>query len=74
MLKRGTLWMAALLALLLCMAACLPSALAEEFAEPSEANGWEDKEGIWSLENQKNNTYYLPFKSEKSIYIIKALD
>ena len=43
MLKRGTLWMAALLALLLCMAACLPSALAEEFDGPSEANGWEDR-------------------------------
>lgn len=69
MLKRGTLWMAALLALLLCMAACLPSALAEEFAEPSEANEWEYKEGRWYLENGKYNNYNLPFKSEKSIYI-----
>ena len=69
MLKRGTLWMAALLALLLCMAACLPSALAEEFDGPSEANGWEDKVGRWYLTNTKHNTGNLPFKSEKSIYI-----
>ena len=52
MLKRGTLWMAALLALL-CMAACLPSALAEEFAEPSTDDRWEynDKEDRWHLDN-----------------------
>ena len=71
MLKRGTLWMAALLALLLCMAACLPSALAEEFAEPSTVDGWMDEEHRWYLGNRKDNTYNLPFKSEKSIYINK---
>ena len=62
--KRGTLWMA----LLLCTAACLPSALAEEFAEPSEDGGWtQGTERGWSL--NINADYDGPFISDESIQV-----
>ncbi len=66
MLKRGTLWMAALLALLLCMAACLPSALAEE-AGPSKDGGWTQGDNYWFLNDHAH--YDVPFISDESIQV-----
>ena len=55
------------LLLALCLTACLPSALADEYAEPNAADGWEDKGNEWWL--NQNKVYTLPFESKKSITI-----
>lgn len=63
---------ALLLALALCLTACLPAALAQEYAEPSEDEGWEENENSdsWDLDGSTNQvTYTLPFKSDKGILI-----
>ena len=56
------------LLLALCLTACLPSALAEEYAEPSEDERWKNNGNSWLLENEEV-TYTLPFQSGKSIII-----
>ena len=58
------------LLLALCLTACLPSALAEEYAEPNAADGWVYKENSdeWWLIN-KEVSYTLPFSSNKGIYL-----
>ena len=61
---------ALLLALALCLTACLPAALAQEYAEPSEDEGWVDGTDSWKLNGDTNQvTYRLPFKSDKGILI-----
>lgn len=65
---------ALLLALALCLTACLPAALAQEYAGPSEDEGWKDKSNEWWLasdsgEDPKHIAYELPFKSYKGILI-----
>lgn len=63
---------ALLLALALCLTACLPAALAQEYAGPSEGDGWEKNGGRWELVGSTNQvTYTLPFKSDKGILINK---
>lgn len=60
------------MALALCVAACVPSALAEEYAQPNPADGWNDNGEEWKLEGGKDGltlTYTLPFKSDKSILV-----
>ena len=61
---------ALLLALALCLTACLPAALAQEYAVPSTEDGWESKgDDRWDLKDDKEVTYTLPFKSDKTIYL-----
>lgn len=61
---------ALLLALALCLTACLPAALAQEYAEPSENEGWVENSDRWQLNDSTNQvTYRLPFKSDKGILI-----
>lgn len=61
---------ALLLALALCLTACLPAALAQEYAGPSEDEGWVDGTDSWKLNDSTNQvTYRLPFKSDKGILI-----
>lgn len=60
---------ALLLALALCLTACLPAALAQEYAEPSEDEGWEENSDRWDLDDDTKVTYRLPFKSDKGILI-----
>lgn len=64
---------ALLLALALCLTACLPAALAQEYAGPSEGDGWEAYDDWWGLQSEAGNikkvTYTLPFKSDKGILI-----
>ena len=64
---------ALLLALALCLTACLPAALAQEYAGPSEDEGWEAYDDWWGLKSEPGNikkvTYTLPFKSDKGILI-----
>ena len=65
---RGVRLVALLLAL--CLTACLPSALAEEYAVPSTEDGWESNgDDRWDLKDDKEVTYTLPFKSDKTIYL-----
>ena len=58
------------LLLALCLTACLPSALAEEYAEPNAADGWVEKSNEWWL--NQNKVYTRPFESKKSITIGSA--
>src|SRR5699024_2889939 len=61
---------ALLLALALCLTACLPAALAQEYAVPSTEDGWESNgDDRWDLKDDKEVTYTLPFKSDKTIYL-----
>ena len=59
---------ALLLALALCLTACLPAALAEDYARPSEGDGWEKTGDRWELVGSTKQ-YTLPFKSDKGILI-----
>ena len=56
------------LLLALCLTACLPSAHADEYAEPNTADGWVDEDDRWLLE-KKEVIYMLPFRSDKGIYL-----
>ena len=61
---------ALLLALALCLTACLPAALAQEYAVPSTEDGWESNgDDRGDLKDDKEVTYTLPFKSDKTIYL-----
>lgn len=61
---------ALLLALALCLTACLPAALAQDYAGPSENEGWVENSDRWQLVGDTNQvTYRLPFKSDKGILI-----
>ena len=61
---------ALMLALALCLTACLLAALAEDYAGPSEGDGWVKYSDRWELVGSTNQVAYrLPFKSDKGILI-----